>query len=174
MPELDSLAVADVILLGACLLFGVLGLFKGFVWQAIRTLGFVAALMVAGAWYEPTGAWLAERLPFLPGGMVADVAGAIVLFVGTFLLATFLASLARGTLKAMRLGVVDRLLGLAWGVLFGLLLVTVGYLVWANMGWSDASVRAHLDDAMSRPLLTKVLEVGDPFVPPRWRERWPY
>jgi membrane protein required for colicin V production len=107
-------------------LLAVAGLFRGFTHEALSLAGWIAAIVVVRLFHQDATMWLAPKV----GG---DASGAIIafllLFFGTVLAARLLAGAAGGFAKRSVLGPVDRLLGLGFGALKGLILASVLFLL---------------------------------------------
>ncbi len=112
-----------VTLIGLMALGGVL---RGFTHEALTLAGWIAAIIMVRFFHEDVTLWLAPRV----GG---DAAGAIVafllLFFGTVIVARMIAGAAGGFAKRSLLGPMDRLLGLGFGALKGLILSSVLFLL---------------------------------------------
>jgi membrane protein required for colicin V production len=167
---LAALATPDLVVLAVCALFALRGAWKGFAWQAVRTIGLVLALFVAGWGHVRFGVWLGAHVGLLPDGAAPWVAW-FGLLAGVFLVATFFAWMARGAVRSVKLGGLDRLLGFAMGALMGLVLVTVVFLLWGSWVPRERleSVRR---DSVTIPWMAKVVEVAEPWVPEDVRLHW--
>ncbi len=128
---LTALDMIVLLLVGGGAFFGVM---RGFVTEVLSLLAWVAAVAMLKIGYAPVSAWLA--------GPVGTRAGAAVLaFVAIFAVTFFggkmiAASLGRRT-RASVLGPVDRLLGLGFGALKGLIGATILFLA-ANLAHDTA------------------------------------
>lgn len=121
-----ALTALDIIVL---LLVGggaVLGLTRGFVTEVLSLFAWAAAIAALKLFYVPAAAWLARPIGTSAGAAVLAFAGIfVIVFVAGKLLA---ASLGRRTRQSV-LGPVDRLLGLGFGALKGLLGATLLFLL---------------------------------------------
>lgn len=136
-------------------LLAVGGLMQGFTSGVLSLLAWVAAVFAVRWFHEPVTAWLAG----LTGG---EASGAIVafllLFFGTVLVGRGIARAAGGA--ARRNGVIgpfDRVLGLGFGALKGVLLATAAFVVLqfaTGLFDEDRKPPAWLAEARSAPLLT--------------------
>lgn len=167
---LAALSTPDTIVAIVCALAAVRGAFKGFAWQVVRLLGLVGALWGAGAWHERFGGWLDAHVSFVPGA-AADWIAWFAIFLGLFLLATWLAWMARGALRTANLSGVDRLFGFLAGGALGLILVTAGFLIWGSFVRSD-TLKETLRDSVTVPFMAKVVDVVEPVLPSDVRRRW--
>ena len=115
----------DVIVVLVLLLNGVVGAFKGFVWQALRLGGIVLGFLLARSFGPDLAAWSEEWIEWDPTGR--RVIGYVAVFAGTYLLVGFLAHLSRGLIDKARLASADRSLGFLLGSAKGLLLVWIAF-----------------------------------------------
>jgi uncharacterized membrane protein required for colicin V production len=167
---LAALTIPDAIVLAVCLLLGVRGAVRGFVWQAIRTVGLIAALWAATRFYEPFAAWIDGRFDWLPAAS-APVVAWLAIVVGIIFLFSFLAYMGRGLVKTAQLGGVDRFLGLVLGTVMGLVLCVAGFVIWGQLSGED-QLRSTLAGSTSARFMAKTVEVLDPFFPEAVRERF--
>ena len=116
----------DWVVLSLVGLLGVAGLVRGFTQEALSLAGWIIAIVVVRMFHQDATLWLAPRV----GG---DASGAIVafllLFFGTVLVARLIAGAAGGFAKRSVLGPMDRVLGLGFGALKGLILSSVLFLL---------------------------------------------
>jgi len=107
-------------------LLGVAGLLRGFTQEALSLAGWIGAIVVVRLFHQDLTMWLGPRV----GG---DAAGAIVgfllLFFGTVLAARLIAGAAGGLAKRSVLGPMDRVLGLGFGAVKGVILASVLFLL---------------------------------------------
>ncbi len=128
-----------------------LGLWRGVVSEILALAAWVAAFFVARAAASEVAAWLTGQIAE-PGMRLA--AAYVLIFVGVLLLFAIARMLISLMLKAVGLGLLDRLLGAAFGVLRGVLVVWVAVLV-AGMTplpkadwWRDAILSPPLETAV--------------------------
>ena len=116
----------DWVVLSLVGLLGVAGLLRGFTQEALSLAGWIIAIVVVRMFHQDATLWLAPRV----GG---DASGAIIafllLFFGTVLAGRLIAGAAGGFAKRSVLGPMDRLLGLGFGALKGLILSSVLFLL---------------------------------------------
>jgi membrane protein required for colicin V production len=167
---LSALTTPDTLVLVACVLFALRGAWKGFAWQAVRTVGLVAALLGAGAWHQRFGVWLDDHVTFLPSAATPWVAWFLIL-AGLLFVATFFAWMAKGAVHRVELGGVDRLLGFGMGAVMGLVLMTAGFLVWGSWVQED-TLRSTLDGSVSVGWMARVVDTVEPFLPADVAKRW--
>ena len=167
---LAALTVPDAIVLAVCLLLGVRGAVRGFVWQAIRTVGLIAALWAATRFYEPFSGWLDGRFDWLPTSTTAVVAW-LGIVVGIIFLFAFFAYMGRGLVKTADLTGIDRVLGLALGTIMGLVICVAGFVIWGQLS-GEENLRSTLAGSTSARFMAKTVDVLDPFFPEVVRERF--
>jgi membrane protein required for colicin V production len=140
-------------------LLSVAGLMQGFTSGVLSLLAWVAAVFAVRWFHEPATGWLSG----ITGG---EASGAIVafllLFFGTVLVGRAIAGAAGGAARKNGfIGPFDRVLGLGFGALKGVLLATAAFVVLHfGTGFFDAERKppAWLAEARSAPLLTAVGE----------------
>ena len=156
--------LTDWVLLTVLVLSVLLGLWRGFVFELLSVLGWVAAFLLAQAFAERLVPWLPVQSLAPP--LQLAIAFALV-FIGVAFLGGFLAWLVQKLVASVGLRPVDRVLGGAFGFLRGMiillavaLVVTMTQLQTAD--WWAASPTAHalsgtlghakplLPDALSR------------------------
>jgi membrane protein required for colicin V production len=168
LPQFDvQLGWVDLALLAVLALSALVGLWRGFVFEIMSLLGWAVAFVLANA----LGPLLADHLP--PGsGRAADPqlrlwAAYAVVFVLVLVTCTLLARMLRALVAATPLSFVDHLLGGAFGVLRGaVILVAVGMLValspWAqSTTWKDSHGSLWVGLALEglKPILPQSLNV---------------
>ncbi|MFN3592866.1 MAG: CvpA family protein, partial [Thermaurantiacus sp.] len=140
-------------------LLSVGGLMQGFTSGVLSLLAWVAAVFAVRWLHEPATAWLAG----ITGG---EASGAIVafllLFFGTVLVGRAIAGAAGGAAKKNGIiGPFDRVLGLGFGALKGVLLATAAFVILqfaTGLFDEERKPPAWLAEARSAPLLTAVGE----------------
>lgn len=112
--------VLDWIFAGVLLLSMLLGGWRGLVYELLSLMGWIAAFWVA-RWFGPD---VAGRLPINGASdLLRDVAGFLLVFVATVMLVALLAVLSKNLLNQVGLRPVDRMLGAAFGLTRGALLL---------------------------------------------------
>lgn len=139
-----SLSPLDWALLGVLAVSVVVGLVRGIVFEVLSLAGWVVAYVVAQLY----GAQLAAHLPYgLGGAATHQAAGFVLAFIGTLVLCTLLARLARALVAATPLSFIDRVLGAGFGLVRGLVVLLVATTLVlltpaARAPWWQASVGA--------------------------------
>lgn len=113
---------ADWFIIAVVGLSGVLSLFRGFIREAISLIAWVSAFVITSKFYEA----LAFKLTFaFDDEIVRVVASCVILFVSTLFVVGLCGSLVRAVIHKVGLSGTDRLLGMAFGILRGILIVCV-------------------------------------------------
>ena len=128
LPHFDiQLGWVDIALLAVFCLSALVGLWRGFVFEIVSLLGWLAAFIIANA----AGPFLAELMPL--GNADSQLRlwlAYVVVFVLVLVACTLLARMLRALIAATPLSFIDHLLGAAFGVVRGaLVLVVVATLV---------------------------------------------
>jgi membrane protein required for colicin V production len=117
-----TLGWVDLGLLGLLALSVLVGLVRGFVFEALSLAGWVVAYFVA-QWAAPL---IGERLPIGAAGSSANHAASLVLgFFAAFIVWSILVRLLRSLIHATPLSIIDRLLGAAFGGVRGTVILLV-------------------------------------------------
>jgi membrane protein required for colicin V production len=132
MPTLTALDILVLLLVGGG---AVLGTIRGFVTEVISLFAWVAAIFALKMLHGPAADMLT--------GVVGTAAGAAVLafalvFGAVFIAGKLVAASLGGRVKRSVLGPVDRLLGLGFGALKGLIIATLLFLA-ANLALDTIS-----------------------------------
>jgi len=106
----------DLVIVGLCLLFAILGVAHGFVRQAVSWIGLVASHL-AGVRYHAAAARLLSL-----DGRYSDEVGYLCVFAAVYLAARIVGILVERWVRSSRLSGTDRLAGGAAGLLKGVLL----------------------------------------------------
>ncbi len=125
-PDLAAFTGFDYVVLTLILLFAIGGLMRGFTQEAFSLAGWIAAAVVVRFFHEDATAWLAPRT----GG---EASGAIIafllLFFGTLILGRILATTVGGATRRSAIGPIDRVLGLGFGAVKGVILASALFLL---------------------------------------------
>ena len=130
------MTIADVIILGVIALSCALAASHGFFYEAFRLAGVLIGYLVAAWEYPRLAAWYAQ---FVKTEWASKVAAFLTIFLAIVVLAGIVGQLARWGAHEVGLRWFDRALGGIFGVVRGVLLVTVVLVAagaWApNAGW---------------------------------------
>jgi len=163
-----GLAVFDWIVLAVIVLSSLLGMWRGLMSEVLALLAWIAAFIAARTW----GGMVADLLSgWLQDPPLRQVAGLVAVFVATMLLFAAARFVFSRLLRAVGLGLVDRFLGMLFGIVRGILIVFTVVLL---CGMTDLPRRAWWRDAsLAPPLETSVMALK-PWLPPQVAQRIHY
>ncbi len=115
----------DWVILVIVLLSVLLAVAQGFFFEVISLAGTVLGYLVAAWAYGRLAPWF---LPYVKSPAIADLAGFLTIFLAVVLLAGATARIVRWAVREVGLRWVDRFLGGVFGLVRGLIVVTVGVL----------------------------------------------
>lgn len=151
-----GLAWVDMVGLGICGLFILLGVWRGLWWQVIRLVGVIAAVGLARALTPRFYPTIHDTFPEISEGLGHGMVW-FGLFLTGLVVASLLGMLGRKALETMQLGMVDRVGGALVGALTGMLLhgaFLVGLVTLANEDFRDRT----LEDTGSAFLLELMVQ----------------
>jgi membrane protein required for colicin V production len=117
--------VLDWVVLAIVLLSVLLAVAQGFFFEVISLAGTVVGYLLAAWGYGRLAPWF---LPYVKSPAIADLAAFLTIFLAVVLLAGATARIVRWAIREVGLRWVDRFLGGAFGLVRGLIVVTVGVL----------------------------------------------
>lgn len=123
MGALTAFDIIVLLLVGGGAVFGAL---RGFVCEALSLIAWVLAIFAVKLFHTPVAAWLVEPVGTEAGAAVLAFA---LVFGVTFVAGKFLASALGSRTRQSVLGPVDRVLGLGFGAVKGLIGATLLFLL---------------------------------------------
>jgi membrane protein required for colicin V production len=126
MGMFESFTGFDWVVVTLVGLLGIGGLLRGFTQEALSLAGWIIAIVIVRLFHQDVTLWLAPRVG---GDASAAIIAFLVLFFGTVLVARLIAGAAGGFAKRSVLGPMDRVLGLGFGALKGLILSSALFLL---------------------------------------------
>ena len=156
------MVLTDWVLLGALLLSVLLGLWRGLVYEVLSVAGWVAAFVLAQAYADAAGAWLPMEGLSPPMRLAV---GFVLVFVVVAFAAGMVAWLVQKLVASVGLRPVDRVLGGAFGllrgavILLGLTMVVQMTPLHKQERWRESPVARVLSDTLHalQPLLPEAL-----------------
>lgn len=127
--------VLDIGIIVLIVLSALIGLIRGFVRETFSLITWLAALGFAFLYYEQ----LASHVPFDGQGKLGRVVIAfVVIFLGVLIIGSIINHLLSAAVSSIGLGGVDYLLGGAFGILRGGLIVTLLVMLFSAVGKSSS------------------------------------
>lgn len=153
------MVLTDWVLLGALLLSVLLGLWRGLVYEVLSVAGWVAAFVLAQALADEVGAWLPMD-GLSPPLRVA--AGFVLVFIAVAFAAGLAAWLVQKLVASVGLRPVDRVLGGAFGLLRGVVILLAVALV---VSMAQLQGAAWWRDSATAGVLSATLHEIQPLLP---------
>lgn len=155
---MESLTLShfDYILIGVIALSGFIAFFRGFVQETLSLLLWIiafAAAMFLNAFLDP------YFINYIESPEIRRILTIITVFVGIIFSGGLLIKLLRGLVHWSGMGGLDRLLGVLFGFLRGMLLIVVIYLVLP----SDLKQSPFIKDSKSSTYLKKYAPMAEKF-----------
>jgi membrane protein required for colicin V production len=155
----------DWVLLTLFVLSALVGLWRGLVFELMSLAGWVVAYFSAH-WLSP------QVAPHIPVGVAGSALNAsatfLITFIAVLIVWSLLARLVRMLVRATPLSIVDRLLGVLFGSLRGLMVALMLYTVVGWTPWSKSEVWAQ---SKLRPWLAVAYDVVSPLLPASWTQQ---
>jgi membrane protein required for colicin V production len=124
-----GLTVIDLILLGAVAVSAIVALARGFVREVLSIVGWIGAIL--GTLYLfPIGQQVARK--YIEWQIVADIVAGVVLFVAILVALTMISGAISKRVQQSSINVLDRSLGLLFGLVRGAVLICLAYLLYAH------------------------------------------
>lgn len=156
------MTAVDWILLGVLVFSMLLGAWRGLVYEVLSVLGWVVSFFVA-QWFAPD---LATRLPVQSASDPIRYAAAFVLiFIATVFAAGLLAFIFKKLVAAIGLAPVDRVLGAAFGVLRGVILLLAATVV---IDMTALKTSSWWQESRGAPVLAAALKALKPVLPEKF------
>jgi membrane protein required for colicin V production len=154
----------DIILLGIMLISGVLALMRGFTREVLSLVAW--GLAALAAYFAIQQKQLIDfAMPYLEKELLAQIAVGAVAFVITLIIVSIISVKISDRVVDSAVGAFDRTLGFIYGLLRGMVLVSIAYLFY---GWLQPFEKQEdwVRNAMSLSTIRSVGEVLLGFMPP--------
>jgi membrane protein required for colicin V production len=153
----------DLAMLAVLALSVVAGMLRGLVSEVMSLAGWVVAWLLSQAWalYVAAALHIGE-----PGGQIARLSGLVITFVATLLAWRVLTWLLQQVIHATPLAPLDRLLGAAFGVLRGGLILLVAVMM---LGLTPMARQPSWQMSAGVRWLTAAQALLAPWLPGDWR-----
>ncbi len=127
---LPSGTAADIVFAAIILLSGVLALYRGFVTEVLAIAGWAGAAIATVTLFNPLQP-IAQK--YIPSDIGADVATGIIIFFVALLSISILARIIASTVRGKSIGLIDRFLGLLFGLLRGYVVLVIVFLLFEQV-----------------------------------------
>ncbi|MDA9925593.1 CvpA family protein [Gammaproteobacteria bacterium] len=154
--ESIALSYFDYLVIGIIMLSGLIAFFRGFIQEILSLLLWItafAAAMLLNAYLDP------YFTDYIDNPEVRRILTIITVFVGIIFLGGLLIKLLRGLVHWSGMGGLDRLLGVLFGFIRGMLLIVVIYLVLPN----DIKQSSFIINSQCSPYLKKYAPMAEKF-----------
>ncbi len=148
----------DIGILSIASIFFIRGIFRGFIFELVTVIGLILGYIISITYLSIVSGIILSFFPSLPNSIV-NIVGFFVLFVGTNMLLRVIANLLTKTLKIAMLGWLNHLLGGLFGLLKGVILMSILVFVIDLIPFS-ATLLESIE--VKQSLLYPVLEVFGP------------
>ena len=123
----------DTLFIFLCLYFTIRGVYRGFIGEVMSNVGFIAACYFTFHFFSDAGMILETTTGM--NFFLANILGAVAIWFLTVLVTHLIKKLLHGAVLSVRLGILDRLLGITTGVVKTLLLVYLLMILGVNAAY---------------------------------------
>ena len=141
--------IADIVVAAVLLISGVIALFRGFVKETLTIAGWIGAIFITLYGYQHIAPLLTD---FITDSWVAELVAASALFLVSLVILTIVSHLIASRVQGSVLGHLDRALGFVFGLVRGMALVSLVYLV-GTLFWDEDNLPDEIHEAKSLPLV---------------------
>ncbi|MEN8196637.1 MAG: CvpA family protein, partial [Pseudomonadota bacterium] len=141
--------IADIVIAVVLLISGVLALFRGFVKEFLTIAGWIGAIFITLYGYQHVAPLLAD---FITDSWVAELVAASALFLVALVILTIVSHMIASRVQGSVLGHLDRALGFVFGLVRGMALISLVYLV-STLFWDEDNLPDQIHEARSLPLV---------------------
>jgi membrane protein required for colicin V production len=156
----------DIAVVVVLLASGVFALMRGFVYEVLAMAGWIAAGLAA-LWGLPLVRPLIH--PYITKDWIADIAGGAGIFLVVLLVSSFITHAIARQVRKSAVSSVDRSLGFAFGLLRGLVLTSLCFMVLTKL-MAPADEPEMLATAKTRPLMVIGARMIQSLLPPSFSD----
>jgi membrane protein required for colicin V production len=160
------MTLVDWLIIGIILLFSITGYMRGFVATVVSWVGTILAIFISLHFFKPLGDWLSNIFGW-SGGAVHFLVFAlafILLFIGVELLFKLINRALRIITELPVISFANRILGLLFGVIQGVLVAVILLFVISKFPVS-AYLTSSVDNSILAPKLQVVIVLAQPMIP---------
>lgn len=144
------MAAADPIILATLIISGLLAMVRGFTLELLGLIALVGAALIALLGLGEVHDWLKDSLPEDPlGAILVASALFIVALVPLWIIGHFLGR----NVRSSTVGALDRAAGFGFGVIRGLFLLAIAYLILMGFGGPEVKEPDWIKDARLTPIV---------------------
>lgn len=144
---MNAVDIVVLVVLGAS---GLFALIRGFVYEVLAVVGWVAAALSA-LWCLPMMRGFLE--PYIVGDLLVDIVGGGIVFIIVLVASSFLTQAVGRRVRSSVVGPLDRTMGFLFGVARGVIVASLCFIVVVKL-WSPGEPDL-LKTAKTRPLLVE-------------------
>lgn len=153
--------IADIAVVAVLLISGALAYFRGMTRELLTIAGWVGAALATIYGFPQVRPLFAE---YIESNLASDIATAATLFLVTLVVLTIASHLIANRIKSSSLGQLDHALGFVFGVLRGVILVSLLY-IGVSIFWDEKDFPDVIAEARSLPLVQASAGFLENFVP---------
>jgi membrane protein required for colicin V production len=121
---MKGIAVIDIVFIVLAIILTVRCALRGFIGELMSMASVVLGLLAALFFYKNGGMFIREK--FMPGmNIIPEILAFIVLFLIVFVVIKILESILKDIIERIRLGGADRFLGVVFGLVEGLIVISL-------------------------------------------------
>ncbi|WP_419770231.1 MAG: CvpA family protein [Candidatus Marinarcus sp.] len=156
---MQDLSIFDIVVIAITLLFGIKGLFKGFIKEAFGLIGIVGGIFIASRLADTVGEAIAPMLA-LKNESSIELMGFIVGLLAFWVIAYILGMIISKIFSMSGLGVVDKLLGFLFGA--GKIFLIFSILIY--LVCQIQTIKEKLDASIGHTITYPILVAGGTFI----------
>jgi len=160
--------VVDIAILAVLLLSALAAFSRGFVREVLAVASWIAAIFAVVYLLVPLRPFLRQYISY---NLAADIITGAVIFVVALAICATLSSYLSRNIRSGALGAIDRSLGLLFGLVRGVVLVCLAYMLMAWVMPVEKERPAWLQQARSMPMVARAAEYLRSLVPPDMLQR---
>jgi membrane protein required for colicin V production len=141
--------IADIVVAAVLLISGVLALFRGFVKETLTIAGWIGAIFITLYGYQHVSPLLTD---IIADSWVAELVAASALFLVSLVILTIVSHMIASRVQGSMLSHLDRALGFVFGLVRGMALVSLVYLI-GTLFWDEDNLPDEVHEARSLPLV---------------------
>ena len=141
--------IADIVFVAVLAISAVIALIRGFVKETLTVAGWVGAIFITLYGYPYLAALLSD---LITETWIAATVAASTLFLVSLVILTILSHLLASRVQGSMLNHLDRALGFVFGLVRGIVLVSMVYLG-GTVAWDEDNLPDEIADAKSLPLV---------------------